>query len=147
MNQSGIALLDFLALHSINYEDILIVSDDINLQPGWLRLRKSGSDGGHNGIKSVIYQLQTDAFPRLRFGIGSKFEKGGLAEFVLDKFNQEDLKLLEPSIISSIELIREFITGGYKSMIDYFSKNSLNNIGNDPNTKKNGAIERFDPEI
>jgi PTH1 family peptidyl-tRNA hydrolase len=147
MNQSGIAILSFLEQHLINYEDILIVSDDVNLEPGRLRLRKSGSDGGHNGIKSIIYHLQTNAFPRLRFGIGSDFEKGKLADFVLDKFSQGDLKSLEPSIVHSTELIREFIIGGYKSMLDYYSKNSLNNKRNDPDTDKNGTITRIDPEF
>ena len=142
MNQSGIAILSFLEQHLINYEDILIVSDDVNLEPGRLRLRKSGSDGGHNGIKSIIYHLQTDAFPRLRFGIGSDFEKGGLTEFVLNKFSQEDLKSLETSIVFSIELIKEFIIGGYKSMLDYFSKNSLKNMGNDSEIKGDGTIKK-----
>jgi PTH1 family peptidyl-tRNA hydrolase len=91
--------------------------------------------------------LQTNAFPRLRFGIGSDFEKGKLADFVLDKFSQGDLKSLEPSIVHSTELIREFIIGGYKSMLDYYSKNSLNNKRNDPDTDKNGTITRIDPEF
>jgi len=138
MNQSGISLLNFLNLHPINCEDILIVFDDVYLQPGHIRLRKFGSDGGHNGIKSIIYHLQTDAFPRLRFGIGSDFEKGGLTEFVLNKFSQEDLRSLEISIVFSIELIKEFIIGGYKSMLDYFSKNSLNNMGNDSEINEMG---------
>jgi len=132
MNQSGIAILDFLNLYPINYEDILIVLDDVNLRPGQIRLRKSGSDGGHNGIKSIIYHLQTDAFPRLRFGIGNDFEKGGLSDFVLNKLSREELKSFETSIIYSTELIREFIIGGYKSMLDYFSKNLLKNSGEDP---------------
>ena len=141
MNQSGIAVLDFLTQYSIDYEDILVVLDDVNLQPGQIRLRKSGSDGGHNGIKSIIYHLQTDAFPRLRFGIGSDFEKGGIADFVLNKFSLEELKSLETNIIYSTELIQEFIIGGYKSMLDYFSKNSLKNIGDDSETGGKGSIE------
>jgi len=131
MNLSGIAVLDLLDQYSINYKDTLIVYDDVNLQPGQLRLRESGSDGGHNGIKSIIYHLQNDLFPRLRFGIGSDFEKGRLADFVLDKFGEEELKSLDASIVFSMELIQEFIIGGYKSMLDYFSKNSSKNIGND----------------
>ena len=147
MNQSGLAVLDFLDQYSISYEDILIVFDDVNLQPGHIRLRRSGSDGGHNGIKSIIYHLQTDAFPRLRFGIGNDFEKGELADFVLNKFSQLDLRSIETSIEYSTELIREFIIGGYKSMLDHFSKNSMNNIGNDAEIKENRTLNRIDPEI
>ena len=122
MNLSGIAVLDFVNEYSTDLEDLLIVYDDINLPPGQIKLRKSGSDGGHNGIKSIIYHLQNDSFPRLRFGIGSDFEKGDMAEFVLAKFNSNEMKLVEESIEFAFGLIEEFITGGYKSMLDHFSK-------------------------
>ena len=122
MNLSGIAVLDFVNEYSTDLEDLLIICDDVNLPPGQIKLRKSGSDGGHNGIKSIIYHLQNDSFPRLRFGIGSDFEKGDMAEFVLAKFNSNEMKLVEESIVFAIELIEEFITGGYKSMLDHFSK-------------------------
>lgn len=142
MNLSGIAVLDFLNQYPINHEDILIVSDDVNLQLGQIRLRKSGSDGGHNGIKSIIYELQTDSFPRMRFGIGSDFEKGELADFVLNKFSQNEFKSIETSIVYSTELIKEFIVGGYKSMLDYYSMNSIKNIGADLKFGKNEEIKR-----
>lgn len=122
MNSSGIAVLDFVDEYSIDLKDLLIVYDDVNLQPGQIRLRKSGSDGGHNGIKSIIYHLQNDTFPRLRFGIGSEFEKGDMAEFVLAKFNNNEMNLVKESLNFAVELIEQFITGGYKSMLDFFSK-------------------------
>jgi PTH1 family peptidyl-tRNA hydrolase len=75
MNLSGDAVSDFLDDHPVDIENILVLVDDVNLRVGEIRLRKSGSDGGHNGIKSIIYSLQNDSFPRLRFGIGSEFEK------------------------------------------------------------------------
>jgi len=122
MNLSGVAVLDFVSEYSIDLEDLLIVYDDVNLQPGQIRLRKSGSDGGHNGIKSIIYHLQNDSFPRLRFGIGSEFEKGDMAEFVLAKFSSNEMRLVEESMEFTVELIEQFIAGGYKSMLDHFSK-------------------------
>ena len=122
MNLSGVAVLDFVSEYSIDLEDLLIVYDDVNLQPGQIRLRRSGSDGGHNGIKSIIYHLQNDSFPRLRFGIGSEFEKGDMAEFVLDKFSSNEIKLVDESMVFAVELIEQFIAGGYKSMLDHFSK-------------------------
>ncbi|MBI5731581.1 MAG: aminoacyl-tRNA hydrolase [Ignavibacteriales bacterium] len=138
MNLSGVAVLDFVSEYSIDLEDLLIVYDDVNLQPGQIRLRKSGSDGGHNGIKSIIYHLQNDSFPRLRFGIGSEFEKGDMAEFVLAKFSSNEKKLVEESMGFAVELIEQFIAGGYKSMLDHFSKqlkdkNNAENLNIDGN--------------
>ncbi len=122
MNLSGIALIDFLDNHPVSFEDLLVIVDDVNLPVGQVRLRKSGSDGGHNGIKSIIYHLQSDSFPRLRFGVGSEFEKGYLADYVLGKFSDDDLKAIAKPVEFSTELIEQFIIGGYKSMLNYYSK-------------------------
>lgn len=124
MNLSGTALLDYLLQYPTNIDDILIVYDDVNLTVGKIRLRNSGSDGGHNGIKSIIYHLQSDNFPRLRFGIGSDFSKGEMADYVLSKFNSEDYTVVEPQINFAINLIEEFIKGGYKLMADCFAQAS-----------------------
>jgi peptidyl-tRNA hydrolase, PTH1 family len=124
MNLSGAALLDYLNQYPTSLEDILIVYDDVNLPVGKIRLRKSGSDGGHNGIKSIIYHLQDDNFPRLRFGIGSDFSKGEMADYVLSKFNSEDYKAVEQEIDFAVTLIEEFIKGGYKTMADCFARAS-----------------------
>lgn len=124
MNLSGVALLDFLRYHEIPVEEILVVVDDVNILLGQVRLRKSGSDGGHNGIKSIIYHIGTDQFPRLRFGIGSSFEKGEMAGFVLGKLSKEELVSLKKKFELTTGLIEEFIEGGYKAMLDYFSRNA-----------------------
>lgn len=121
MNLSGIPVLDFLEDHPVDIENILVIVDDVNLPVGEIRLRKSGSDGGHNGIKSIIYHLQNDSFPRLRFGIGSEFEKGEMADFVLAKFAEGELGVINKSIEFAVELIEKFISGGYKSMLDFYS--------------------------
>jgi len=128
MNLSGIAVVDFLSKYLIPLNDILVIVDDVNLELGKIRLRQSGSDGGHNGLKSVIYHLQDDKFPRLRFGVGNKFQKGELADYVLDRFSQEELSSIKESVSYTIELVEQFIVGGYKIMLDYFSKqNKLKN--------------------
>ncbi len=124
MNLSGEAVLDFITAHPLPLEDLLIVYDDVNLPAGKIRLRKSGSDGGHNGIKSIIYHLNNNEFPRLRFGIGNDFPKGEMASFVLDKFSPEENEIINKGIDFSIELIEKFITGGYKLMADYFAVKS-----------------------
>lgn len=139
VNMSGTAVLDFIDQYNIDTSDILVVADDINLELGRIRLRQSGGDGGHNGLKSIIYHLESNYFPRLRFGIGSEFEKGLMADFVLTKFSSEDLKYLEKPVLFSVELIEKFISDGYKSMLDHFSKNiSLTKSNsNDTNTEAN----------
>jgi peptidyl-tRNA hydrolase, PTH1 family len=124
MNLSGEAVLDFLDTHPLDIENLLVVVDDVNLQVGQVRLRKSGSDGGHNGIKSIVYNLQSDLFPRLRFGIGSDFEKGEMSQFVLDRFKEEEIKIVSENMNFCVELMKEFISGGYKSMLDFYSRNS-----------------------
>lgn len=139
VNLSGVAVLDFLNEYSVDIKDILVVADDVNLELGKIRLRKSGSDGGHNGLKSIIYSLADDSFPRLRFGIGNDFDKGLMADFVLSKFSSKDLQLIEKPVSFSVELIEKFISDGYKHMLDHFSTNiSLNKpISNNSSSEAN----------
>ena len=136
VNLSGIAANDVLDYYRINLEDFLVVADDINLPAGNIRIRKSGGDGGHNGIASIIYHLQSNNFPRLRFGIGDDFKKGEMAEFVLDKFSNEDYKIINPAINSTIEIIEAFIEGGLDTALNYFSKTNQQSL-NTPKTNNN----------
>ncbi len=121
MNLSGVPLLEFLQDHPVQTENILLLVDDVNLPVGEIRLRRSGSDGGHNGIKSIIYHLQYDSFPRLRFGIGNNFDKGEMADFVLDRFSKEEEASVSKGIEFATELVQKFISGGFKAMLDFYS--------------------------
>ncbi|MEW6506608.1 MAG: aminoacyl-tRNA hydrolase [Bacteroidota bacterium] len=136
MNLSGAAVLDFISNYSIDLNELLVVVDDVNLELGKIRLKQSGSDGGHNGLKSIIYYLQNDKFARLRFGVGNNFQKGMLAGYVLDKFSKDEILIVNEQIKFSIDLIFHFITRGYKSMLDYFSKQKKLN-------DKNNSIEEL----
>lgn len=122
MNLSGLAVLDFISDHPTGMNDLLIITDDVNLELGKIRLRQSGGDGGHNGLKSIIYNLQNDNFPRLRFGVGNKFNEGELADYVLDRFSDNELESIKEGFELSVELVYHFIEGGYKSMMDHFSR-------------------------
>jgi len=139
VNLSGIAAKEILESFNVKLEDLLIIADDINLQTGKLRIRKSGGDGGHNGIASIIYHVESNQFPRLRFGIGNDFEKGEMANFVLDKFSNEDVKIINPAINSAIETIEHFIEGGYNTALNFFSKinQQSNNISKTTNNEGN----------
>jgi PTH1 family peptidyl-tRNA hydrolase len=98
------------------------VVDDINLSLADIRIRKSGGDGGHNGLSSIIFHLQSDNFSRLRIGIGNDFLSGKLAEYVLSDFDKKDFVLLENSFNLSVQLIESFISGGYNKMLSTFSR-------------------------
>ena len=138
MNLSGEAVSDFLDDHPVDIENILVLVDDVNLSVGEIRLRKSGSDGGHNGIKSILYHLQNDSFPRLRFGIGNEFEKGEMANFVLARFTKDEFEVINKNVEFAVELIEKFISGGYKAMLDFYSKSKKKSLD---------SIDESTPEI
>lgn len=122
VNLSGIAVMEVADKYRISPENILVVYDDLNLEAGRVRLRQSGGDGGHNGINSIISQLNSKDFPRLRIGIGSSFEKGDMASYVLSKFTPEELTNLE-TLFNALEPVAgSFITDGIKGMLDVYSR-------------------------
>lgn len=98
MNLSGESVIDIVNYYKVPTENIIVIYDDIDLDVGKLRIRKQGSAGTHNGMKSIIYHLQNDQFPRVRIGVGRP-ERQNLADFVLGRFSNEE----EPSIREAIE--------------------------------------------
>lgn len=122
VNNSGLAVRDLLNYYKIDTQNLLVVVDDINLEEFDFRLKKSGSDGGHNGLASIISSLNSDSFPRLRIGIGDNFNKGDLANYVLSDFSDEELNRLKDIFEYSSEIIRAFILGGYQSGLSEYSK-------------------------
>lgn len=95
MNLSGDAVIELVNFYKLKPEDILVIYDDISLDIGTLRFRKDGSDGGHNGIKSIINRLSSQNFHRLKVGIGPKNPAMDLAAFVLQKFSKEELEIID----------------------------------------------------
>lgn len=95
MNLSGEAVREAAAFYKIPPENVIVICDDVSFDVGRLRVRAKGSDGGHNGLKSIIYQLQSDAFPRVRVGVGVKpHPEYDLADWVLGAFPKEDAEAL-----------------------------------------------------
>ena len=121
MNLSGKAVKYWLDKEKIPIENILVIVDDLALPVGSLRMKKSGSDGGHNGLHDIIYTLASDAFTRLRFGIGNNFSKGRQVDYVLNPFSTEDLSVVEPKIEQACEMIRSFITVGVEKTMNAFN--------------------------
>jgi len=121
MNNSGIATDHAINYFQVNLSDLLVICDDYNLPLGKIRLRPKGSDGGHNGLSSIIYHLMTEDFPRLRIGIGSDFEKGELSSFVLSCFNDDERVIINESIKKSSDAVLSFITEGIQKTMTLFN--------------------------
>ncbi len=120
MNLSGKAVSYWLQQEKIAAKNLLVIADDLALPFGTLRMRKKGSDGGHNGLADILRTLNTDEFPRLRFGIGSEFAKGSQVNYVLGKWTEEERKLLPERIELAVEMVKTFIGAGIdKAMTDF----------------------------
>ncbi len=121
MNLSGKALRYWMNHENILPENILVIVDDLALPLGSLRLRKQGSDGGHNGLISIIETIGTTEFPRLRVGIGNDFAKGYQVDYVLGRWTKEEEKILIPRINAAVEMIQCFILQGVDRAMNQFN--------------------------
>ncbi len=112
MNNSGEAVTEAMNFYKIPPERTIIVFDDISLEPGKLRIRRKGSDGGHNGIKSIIYLSGSDAFPRIKMGVGAKPNPDyKLADWVLGHFKKEDGEKLEQCFQNAVACLELIVQG------------------------------------
>ncbi len=112
MNLSGGPVRHHMVHLGVSLQDLLVVVDDINLEPGVIRLRRKGSAGGHNGVQSIIDVLKTEDFPRLRIGIGSNFNKGQQAQYVLSPFNKNEIGLIDDAVLRAREATTNFVCEG-----------------------------------
>ena len=123
MNLSGKAVKYWGQKEKIKIENILIITDDLNLPFCQLRLKSKGSPGGHNGLKNIEDLLETSDYPRLRFGIGDK-EKISQTDYVLGKWTDKEKELLTPKIIQSCKMILSFGTTGIQNTMNNFNNKS-----------------------
>jgi PTH1 family peptidyl-tRNA hydrolase len=134
MNLSGPAVQHWGHFYRVAIEDMLVVYDDVNLEAGRLRIRQSGSAGGHNGMKSIIQALGSDQFPRLRVGIGGG-EKRSLSSHVLGKFGPEEEAVIEAAIGRAVEAVEAFVAEGIvAAMNQYNRKDDQKNDGEEKDT-------------
>ncbi len=106
MNNSGEAIRECAAFYKIPPEKIIVIYDDISLDVGRLRIRRKGTDGGHNGIKSIIYHLNSDQFPRIKLGCGKKPHPDyDLIDWVVSEFKKDEQKALEPALENACKAI------------------------------------------
>lgn len=121
MNLSGNAVRYWMNKEHIDIERLLVVVDDLSLPLGALRLKPSGSSGGHNGLAHIQSVLGTERYCRLRVGIGSDFPKGAQIEWVLGRYGADELKVLQPSIDTACEMIRSFVLAGVDITMNAFN--------------------------
>lgn len=112
MNLSGTAVRDFKNFYKIDPSNIIVVYDDLDIEPGIIKIRKKGGSGTHNGMKSVVSELGIEDFPRIRIGIGNPEYKNDLLNYILTKIPEEDYKILEKSINNAADSIEEIIKNG-----------------------------------
>ena len=112
MNNSGEAVREIAQFYKIPPEKIIVIFDDISLPCGKLRIRRKGTDGGHNGIKSIIYHLNSDNFPRIKIGVGAKPHPDyNLADWVLSAFKKDEMEELKKAITKATEVLPFMLDG------------------------------------
>ena len=121
MNLSGKAVKYWATQEKIPMENILVVCDDLALPVGTLRMRKKGSDGGHNGLKNIIESLGSSEFCRLRFGIGNDFSKGHQVDFVIGEWKQQEIDEIQPRLDVAVEFVKSFVAIGPDLTMNQFN--------------------------
>lgn len=122
MNLSGESIRELANWYKIDNEHIIIIYDDISLPVGKLRIREKGSAGGHNGIKNIIYQLNTDVFPRIKVGTGMPQDPGyDIKDYVLGHFSKEEIEILIKSAVRAVYAVEEIIKADAKSAMNKYN--------------------------
>ncbi len=123
MNLSGESIREIIDYYKIEEKtELIVISDDISLAPGALRIRKKGSAGGHNGLKNIILHLGHDEFQRIRLGVGEKPAGYDLADYVLGHFNEDDRALIAKSVEQAAQAAEVMITEGADKAMNLFNK-------------------------
>ena len=121
MNLSGKAVNYWLQAEKIKIENLLVLTDDLALPFGSLRMKSKGSDGGHNGLKHIQETLNTSEYSRLRFGVGNEFAKGKQVDYVLGEWDAEDIKQMPARLDLAIDMVRSFGAIGIERTMNLFN--------------------------
>jgi PTH1 family peptidyl-tRNA hydrolase len=122
MNLSGKALRYWMEAEKVPADRVLVITDDLSLPTGKIRIRAKGSAGGHNGLKSIEEVLGNQEYPRLRFGVGDNFAKGRQVDYVLGKFPEKEITEVELGIHKSMDAVKSFVTRGLGLTMTEFNK-------------------------
>jgi PTH1 family peptidyl-tRNA hydrolase len=121
MNLSGKAVKYWLEKENIDKDNMLVITDDLNLSFGSIRIKTKGSDGGHNGLKNIQLLLNSTEYPRFRFGISDAFKKGKQVDYVLGEWSLEEKEALKERLIISSEIIKSFALAGLNNTMNLFN--------------------------
>lgn len=122
MNNSGEAVVEAMNFYKIPAENVIVCYDDISLEPSHIRIRRKGSDGGHNGIKSIIYLTGFDTFPRVKIGVGAKPHKDyDLADWVLSRFTKEEAALMNEGTNKAVSALELMVRGKTDEAMNKFN--------------------------
>ena len=121
MNLSGKAVKYWMDKENIAIDNLLVVTDDLNIDFGTIRIKAKGSDGGHNGLKDIQEKLGTNTYPRFRFGVGNDYSKGRQVDYVLGEWNKEETSLLIERLPMSAKIITSFGTTGLANTMNTFN--------------------------
>lgn len=122
MNNSGESLREIVNFYKVPIENVIVLVDDIDIGFASLKIKKKGSAGTHNGLKSIIYQLQDDSFPRIKIGVGKQAQGEDLADFVLSGFSKKEGEEIEKTIESAALASIEIVENGIESAMNKFNK-------------------------
>lgn len=122
MNLSGESVLELMNWYKEDISKLIVVYDDIDLEPGRIRIRPEGSSGTHNGMKSIIYLMNTDKFPRIRVGIGRQPDYMDLADYVLSRFSDEEIPLMEEAVKKAALAVEEIVKKDVASAMNKYNR-------------------------
>ena len=122
MNNSGEAVIEAMNFYKVPIENVIVIFDDISLEPSNIRIKRKGSDGGHNGIKNIIYLTGKDNFPRIKIGVGKKpHPQYDLADWVLSSFKKDEEKQMQQAFENSIQAIELIVDGNIDKAMNNFN--------------------------
>ena len=121
MNLSGIAVKDFMNFYKLSPSNIIVIFDDLDIAPGIIKIRKKGGPGTHNGMKSVVNEIKSEDFCRIRIGIGNPEYKNDLLNYILTQIPDEEYKILEKSINNAAESVANIIKNGVDSAMNLYN--------------------------
>ena len=122
MNLSGESVRELVDYYKVSPQEVIIIYDDISLEVGQLRIRKQGSAGGHNGIKSIISHLGTEEFPRIKVGVGDKPKGWDLADYVLSRFSKEEQPIIRDALKDTSEACKMMVTGSIDAAMNQYNR-------------------------
>ncbi|OLS03015.1 aminoacyl-tRNA hydrolase [Tissierella creatinophila] len=122
MNNSGITVGEIVRFYKLPIENLIVIVDDIDIEFSSIRIKKKGSSGSHNGLKSIIYHLNDDNFPRVKIGIGKKHANEDLANFVLGNFSKEETSPIEEAVLRASEAVETIIKSDINKAMNSYNK-------------------------